>query len=200
MEILIGILLLIIALLLIKVSVIIKVNNDNTAVYLSVLFLRFKLYPQKEKKVNEKKSKINKAREQSESTEEKKKKKTSFSDIRKLLKVLTDAIKKIVPAFFAAIRLDRCIIKATIVGSDAADTAIKFGQLNAAVSSLYALLLNFNGAKNINISLNCDFHMPKSSYYTDIKISIRVFRAVLVAIKAGIALLPMLNKKENVYD
>ncbi len=202
MEILVIILFLLIALLLLKFSVIIKADNKDIAIYLSVLFLRFSLYPEKRKKEKPKSDKQVKAKKDNvaEESKEKKKKKLSFSDFKKILNIAVNLLKKVVPAFFKAIKIDRCKIKAVVGGSDAADTAIKFGQLNALVSSLYALLLNANLSKNIDISINCDFLYSKSSYYADIKLSIRVWRAVAVALKAGLALLPMLNKKENVYD
>lgn len=160
------------------------VYRDKLSVYLRFLFIKVRIYPQKEKKFNPKKQEKKLKKKESKS---KPVLKDNSKDQNSELS-LTDNIKlitEILSVFFKAlprhlhVKLAKLHIK--VATGDAAQTAILYGAVSGAVACLVELLdsiTNLNRLKRSSISIIPDYLSEKSDVDVNISLSISSFGAI----------------------
>lgn len=197
-------LLLLAGILSLKVKVIIEANEE-ARVYLKILFIKIKLFPQDKKppklsdydpkrlaKQEEKNKKKEEAKQKKKAEKEKKKKekkekeknsptpkkKMSLSDILDLVQLVLKLAKTFFVRFGKRLRLDITRIHITVASDDAAATAIMYGAVSQGVGVLVDFLdkiFNIKPDKNKDIQVYADFLSEKP--HVDIKVaaSLRVW-------------------------
>lgn len=179
--------------------------SDSLSLRLKVLFLNFTLVPF-EKKEKKKKSKKKKDKK-SEKAKSNKKKKPSYlkklsdkkgvsgllSMITELSKLATSTLKGI----FNNIVVEKLDISVTVVGEDAADTALKYGKLCGVFYSAVSIICdNVKKYDNYNVSVNPDFDdEAKMTVKADTTFYIRTFYVMKFAIKALVKLISIRYKR-----
>ncbi|MCH5198058.1 MAG: DUF2953 domain-containing protein [Oscillospiraceae bacterium] len=166
--ILLGIIALIVLVLCIKLGFRIEYSNENTSVILKWFFLNLPLYP-KEKKDKKPKKKVEKTEKEEEKQDKPKKEKTGDS----FLKVLYNAegtdgiiaiLKKIMSytkSFFGgslrAFIIDELFLDIRCTKSDAASTAIYYGEVCSAVFPLLGSLASKYRIKKYDVRVYPDY-------------------------------------------
>lgn len=204
-----GILFLLLLVLLTPLHIIIRYEETLT-VKLSVLFLRFPLYP-KPKKIREKdfskkavaKKKQKAARKATKKKEKERqkpqkapnRKKDALSAIKLLLRIL----KKCYPRLVRTFRIRVCELRAIIATDDAAKTAILYGSVAQVTAMLLELCERFLWCKRNKrrVEVVPDFCKAESSFYARICFTSCLYRLLCLAVTAGIAFLKakLQNKK-----
>lgn len=143
-------------LLLIPIKVIISfaVDDDNNEILVRYMFLKFRIYPGKEKKSGKK------------TQEEKSEKQKKTPDIKKYLHTTWDSredIKKGISDILYymihhAVTVNELNISACFGFDDAMKTGIAAGWINAAVYNFIGLLDRFSRIRKWNVSLKPDFN------------------------------------------
>lgn len=163
--------------------------GQTLEVYAGLSFVKFKVFPKKEKKKKEKikakktssakavsktsetKGSDDSTKPADEKTDGQKENKKELSDT---LKLVFEIIKSVfdVMGKRASIRIDE--LHAVISKPDAADTAVAFGLCGGILSNILAFTSNFRKAviNDKNIGIEPDFVTGKSRFSTDITISI----------------------------
>ncbi len=157
-------------------------KNETFTVHLTILFLRFKVFPlpKKEKKKVEK---VEKKAEETTEKAEKKLKKSKFpimlEDISTIIATATGAIKII----FKGIYFNKIRIFYPVYKENADQTAIYYGQLQAYVSATFACLQNILNLRFKSVKLVADFNneLSKNTY-----LSCKIYASPIILIIAGI--------------
>ena len=164
--------------LLLKIKIVFDLK-DKLLVYAKVLFFRKPIVPSPQKKdKKEKKGKPKKKKKaQNEDTEQSKDSGESALKIVDHLNIITDVSKVFFGRFtkHSHVKLVRVNIK--VASDDAAKTAILYGTVSAALSSLIALLdevTNLDSPGRSNISVVPDYLSDKSEARIKLVYSIRV--------------------------
>lgn len=142
---LLGILLFLLLILLIPIHLNIEYDGE-LRVWVRYLFIRYPLYPPKPKK--EKKPKEKKGKPEEEKKEQPKKENAAVKFVKEhgidavieLLHTVVDIIENLLGSTARHLVIDRLVINAIIVGSDSADTALKYGYACSAVYPVITLL------------------------------------------------------------
>lgn len=137
---------LIVFILVMPVHLVISVNNETLSIFLRVLFLKFFLYPQKEKKKKEKAKKTTKTKK------EKKKGKAKKTDTPKMtvgeiIKYVTGLSKVLIEKSLKHLHIYLRKYDVEVGTDDAAKTAIVYGSINALSSNLLAILSAYGHLK-----------------------------------------------------
>lgn len=183
MYILLAISALIFLVLALRVNINIRYENELT-VYLRVLFVRIKLFPQNDKgfsaKKYDKKLKKNqdkpsvKLKEKSEADKEK-------AELSETICIITDTVKVFFKAFSKHLHVKLAKIHIIVATPDAAKTAILYGAVSGAAACLLDLLdeiTNLDKVKNSSIVIEPDFVAQKS----DVRINITLYMSILGAL------------------
>jgi hypothetical protein len=145
--------------------------GDELSIRLLVWFLRFRVYPPKEK------SKSKKSKKQEKEDEEKTKEKGGkLSLFRQILPLAIDTLgwlKK-------KIRVDLLQMKIVWGGEDPAAVAVGFGAVNAAVGMIWLTLDNNFDIRARSIETSVNFQQKVPTIYLRAKISIRIGSAILI--------------------
>lgn len=171
------------------------VYTDTLSVKLKVLFLEFTLVPFEKKPKKKRKKKIPKKKKDKDGTKEKKTKKPSYlkqlSDkkgVEGLISMLTEIVKLIgttLKGIFTNIVIKHFDLKLTVVGDDAADTALKYGKLCGVVYSAVSVICSTAKCEDYNVNVIPDFDdEAKMKVFADAKFYIRVFYVLKYALKA----------------
>jgi Protein of unknown function (DUF2953). len=170
-----GILLLIIILLLCPIVLSVKYVNDC----LTVRLCGFRLVPPKDKpKKEKKKKKENTEQDIKEQIKPKKKSKINFNQIKTLVTSATPAVKRV----FKGMKIRRFRFVYVCAGEDAAKTAIQYGKICAAVSSVLPLVQNIFDIKFDKIDVRLDFSVNKPYNEVKFKAKLRVYVLIAAAI------------------
>lgn len=198
------------------------VYDTEFKAYARVLFVRVKVFPRKKKKkrgphsmsrrkaarilasIEKKKQKkaLKKKKKQLKKKEkEENEGKKSFSDILNTISSITslasDALKRFGKRFHVRI----AVMQINVATPDAAQTAITYGAIEAALSQLYATLgqsKNFKLPKASKFFLNADFSKTETSAKIKIHFSFSIFALLAAAI--GALLKDLIRKmKEKAY-
>ncbi|MBQ8056800.1 MAG: DUF2953 domain-containing protein [Ruminococcus sp.] len=189
--------LLITFLCLIKIQFTAVYENELT-LKLRVLFFEYTLVPFEKKSKKRKKKrekKILKKKKDEDGTKEKKTKKPSYlkqlSDkkgVEGLISMLTEIVKLIgttLKGIFTNIVIKHFDLKLTVVGDDAADTALKYGKLCGVVYSAVSVICSTAKCEDYNVNVIPDFDdEAKMKVFADAKFYIRVFYVLKYALKA----------------
>lgn len=198
LYIILAILLLIIALFSLKSSVVLTYKND-VELKLSVLGIKFDLYPKKQKKIKKRKKllKGKKAKKSAEANSGEKKEKGSLLDsldlIKELLSVLLKKANK-------RIKLKASKIIINVATGDAAKTALLF----TAVNNTLALIIKYleeadklTALKKSQISVKCDFISEKSSADIEILFTLRVWHVAEILLATALKYVTLKNDTKN---
>ena len=168
---LLSVLALIVLALCVRVRIRLEYSKENTSVLLKWLFLKFKLYPaaKKEKKPKEKKPEPEKPQEE----KEKEKKEEKPKSKNNLLKTLYEAegvdglillLQRLVgytKTFFAnglkGMVIDELFLEICCAKGDAAETAIYYGEVSAAVFPLLGALASKYRLKKYDVNVYPDY-------------------------------------------
>ena len=161
------------------------VYDGSLGLRIRYLFLRFRLYPRREKPKKNRRRKNNKtAKKATAPAENEQKKKTPkkkprrrlrFSDIRFLLRVLGDAASAILEKARRHVRLEIRRLRLAIAGEpDPARAAIEYGLAVQSAEYLFAYLEStgfFSRRKNNDVNISVDFLSDEHSFDARIDIS-----------------------------
>ena len=182
----------IIAFFVIILSVKVKVTihyEDDIALSVGWLFLKFNILPKKDKpekpkKEKKKKEKKEKPKDNSEVVPEPKKKKQDNMFVRfyrnrgvngvvQLLKDAANAIGGMFGRIGRAFLFEELFISLTVGAGDSAETAIKYGKVCAGAFPAMGLLVNKMRIRKYNLEINPDFIYGKTEARLHTKISFR---------------------------
>lgn len=183
MYILLAISALIFLVLALRVNINIKYEDELT-VYLRVLFVKIKLFPQNDKGFNAKK--YDKKQKKNQDKPDVVLKEKSVADKEKdelyqRILTVTETVKAFFTAFSKYLHVKLAKIHVTVATPDAAKTAILYGAVSGATACLLDLLdeiTNLDKVKNSSIVIEPDFVAQKS----DVRINITLYMSILGAL------------------
>lgn len=197
LYILLGILLVIFLLLLTPVKLKATYNEDFRCI-LKIGFVKFSLYPPKPKK---KKKKPKKADEEQKSEETKKEsliKEKGISWLFDLIKKIADLAVGALKDFFRHIIVKKLLLSISIAGSDAADTAVKYGYCCSAVYPAFGIIVGAVNCKKYGVDISPDFEeKAKSAVNMELESRIKILWFLALVIKHGIKGLKLLIDLKN---
>lgn len=196
LYILLGILLVIFLLILTPVKL--KASyNENFRCILKIGFVKFSLYPPKPKK----KKKPKKADEEQKSEETKKEsliKEKGISWLFDLIKKIADLAVGALKDFFRHIIVKKLLLSISIAGSDAADTAVKYGYCCSAVYPAFGIIVGAVKCKKYGVDISPDFEeKAKSAVNMELEARIKILWLLALVIKHGIKGLKLLIDLKN---
>ena len=173
---------------------------------LRVLFLTFTLVPAKKKEQKKKVKKSKKSKKQSGKKTEKKDKKPSYikklgdkkgvSGLLSMLSELAKLASTTLKGLFAKIVIETFDIDVTVVGDDAADTALKYGKICGAFYSAVAVICGTAQCEDYSVNVTPNFddeaHMKVGA---DVRFYIRVGYVLKYALGALFKLLVIRYKR-----
>ncbi len=205
LYIILGILLFLFLLTLLNIRVI-AVYNEELTLWVRVAFVKLRLVPPKPKKKKKKKPQKKPSKKPSKQKPEKKKAKKSF-DFKALVKEngvsgIINIVKRIAKLavgtlkdFFSAVTVTKLSVYLKIAGSDAADSAIKYGRVCAVLFPSLNAVMNVVRVKKYEVNVNPDFSdEPKNSAKAELRAKIRVLSIIIIAFKRGIQALKLFMK------
>lgn len=196
LYILLGILLVIFLLLLTPVKLKASYNEDFRCV-LKIGFVKFSLYPPKPKK----KKKPKKADEEQKSEETKKEsliKEKGISWLFDLIKKIADLAVGALKDFFRHIIVKKLLLSISIAGSDAADTAVKYGYCCSAVYPAFGIIVGAVKCKKYGVDISPNFEeKAKSAVNMEFEARIKILWLLALVIKHGIKGLKLLIDLKN---
>ena len=198
--------------------------NDQEAknpviVWISVWFLKFRVFPSKKKKVNykkfsiekfrkmrrkqerklrqkkrqdEKKAQKNKPKEEISAAENEKPKKSVKENINFVISLFKNIVCVILKKFYKYIRCDIYRFYVRVASEDAAKTAVVYGAVSQSVSYVMTLLGNTSHTKMVgsaSVIVEPDFTSEKSEARILIRFRLRVWHIFALAVSAVIGFL-----------
>ena len=204
LYIILGIIAFFVILLSVKVAVTVH-YEDDVAVSVKWLFLKFNILPKAEKedkpeKKKEKKKKEEKPKEESEVIPEPKKKKKDNMFVRfyrnkgvegvvQLLKDAANAVGGMFKRIGRAFLFEELIISLTVGAGNSAETAIKYGKTCSVAFPAMGLIVDTMRVKKYNIEINPDFIYGKNVAKLHTQISVRPIRLINAVIIVAFELL-----------
>lgn len=204
LYIILGIIAFFVILLSVKVAVTVH-YEDDVAVSVKWLFLKFNILPKAEKedkpeKKKKKKKKEEKPKEESEVIPEPKKKKKDNMFVRfyrnrgvegvvQLLKDAANAVGGMFKRIGRAFLFEELIISLTVGAGDSAETAIKYGKTCSVAFPAMGLIVDTMRVKKYNIEINPDFIYGKNVAKLHTQISVRPIRLINAVIIVAFELL-----------
>lgn len=160
-----------------KVKVRIGYIENEFVLSFKLLFFKYTVSPEKRKK--KKKAEAKKP----EKTEKKKKGgffKSQTSDFG--VYDYIELIKIILEKFVAKIYFEKLDVDITVASDDAAQTALNFGRLNAAIYPLVGLINGHKKIKSLHIGITPDFTKTNSVYNAEAVAYIRIYNVIAAVI------------------
>ena len=173
------------ALLPAKIKVRIGYIEEEFILSFKLLFFVFTVSPENKKKKKKKAKKKEKEKKERPSKKEKDnffRSHTSDFGVFDYIELIGIVIEK----FVAKIYFDKLEAEIRVAGDDAAQTALNFGRLNAAIYPIAGLINGHKRIKNLHIGITPDFTTTKSVYNAEAIAYIRIFdvlAAVIAIIK-----------------
>ena len=173
------------ALLPAKVKVRIGYIEEEFILSFKLLFFVFTVSPENKKKKKKKAKKKEKEKKERPAKKEKDnffRSHTSDFGVFDYIELIGIVIEK----FVAKIYFDKLEAEIRVAGDDAAQTALNFGRLNAAIYPIAGLINGHKRIKNLHIGITPDFTTTKSVYNAEAIAYIRIFdvlAAVIAIIK-----------------
>lgn len=118
--------------------------------------------------------------------EKKTEKKTDKKDIKEILSLIKEAINSVLKPFFRYLKVKVARINICVGGEESAEIAILYGGIQAALGSLYAILINIPNFSlcEKNFSVKADFLSKKTYAEIDLRFSIYIWQVVVCLLKA----------------
>ena len=173
------------ALLPAKVKVRIGYIEEEFILSFKLLFFVFTVSPENKKKKKKKAKKKEKEKKERPAKKEKDnffRSHTSDFGVFDYIELIGIVIEK----FIAKIYFDKLEAEIRVAGDDAAQTALNFGRLNAAIYPIAGLINGHKRVKKLHIGITPDFTTTKSVYNAEAIAYIRIFdvlAAVIAIIK-----------------
>lgn len=181
--------------------------DDTLKLELKILFLSFVLVPYKKKEKKKKDKKVPKKKKDNDKSKEDSKKKPSYlkklsdkkgvtgllSMLNELAKLTTTTLKGI----FTNIVVEKMDISLTVVGEDAADTALKYGKVCGVFYSAVSVICDcVKMCESYNVNVTPDFDDEASAkVIADVRFYIRTFYVLKYALKALVKLIRIRYKR-----
>lgn len=173
------------ALLPAKIKVRIGYIDEEFILSFKLLFFVFTVSPENKKKKKKKTKKKEKEKKEQPAKKEKDsffKSHTSDFGVFDYIELIGIVLEK----FVAKIYFDKLEAEIRVAGDDAAQTALNFGRLNAAIYPIAGLINGHKRIKKLHIGITPDFTTTKSVYNAEAIAYIRIFdvlAAVIAIIK-----------------
>ncbi len=173
------------ALLPTKIKVRIGYIDEEFILSFKLLFFVFTVSPENKKKKKKKAKKKEKEKKERPAKKEKDnffRSHTSDFGVFDYIELIGIVLEK----FVAKIYFDKLEAEIRVAGDDAAQTALNFGRLNAAIYPIAGLINGHKRIKNLHIGITPDFTTTKSVYNAEAIAYIRIFdvlAAVIAIIK-----------------
>ena len=173
------------ALLPAKIKVRIGYIEEEFILSFKLLFFVFTVSPENKKKKKKKAKKKEKEKKERPAKKEKDnffRSHTSDFGVFDYIELIGIVLEK----FVAKIYFDKLEAEIRVAGDDAAQTALNFGRLNAAIYPIAGLINGHKRIKNLHIGITPDFTTTKSVYNAEAIAYIRIFdvlAAVIAIIK-----------------
>lgn len=180
--------------------------REELSLYLKILFVKIKIYPQDKKKKIKKSSKKDKKAQTRTSTELKEKKSEGGESLTSAIRLITEILATFFKAFAKRLHVRLAKIHIKVATSDAARTAILYGAVCGALACLTDLLneiTNLDGSPRYSITVCTDYLTERCEADIDISLSISVFGALTVLAKTLFKYIklkfntPIYKRKEN---
>lgn len=178
-----GLLALVVLLLVLPASVYVRYAGGEILVRARVLGVPFTLLPGKERPNKPKKEKPEKPEDEEEPAEEKTKKKRSVSDWMLLIRRIATSAKAGLRVVLKGLWVRDVQLVLPVHAQDAADTAIRCGQMQALVGSVRAVLSNVVHLKCKRLVVLPDFNGAQQE---QLYFSCKVLAAPVIMLAAGI--------------
>ncbi|MEE0868218.1 MAG: DUF2953 domain-containing protein, partial [Ruminococcus sp.] len=192
LYILLGILLVIFLLLLTPVKLKASYNEDFRCI-LKIGFVKFSLYPPKPKKKKKKPKKADEEQKSEETKKESRIKEKGISWLFDLIKKIADLAVGALKDFFRHIIVKKLLLSISIAGSDAADTAVKYGYCCSAVYPAFGIIVGAVNCKKYGVDISPDFEeKAKSAVNMELESRIKILWLLALVIKHGIKGLKLL--------
>lgn len=131
---------------------------------------------------NKKLSKAEKKREKRRAKAEKQRKKDDLKEKIKLIKMILVSSKKGLKRILKGIYISEILIDFTVADEDAANAAINYGKISAAVYDGVAFLRTFFTVSIREITVNCKYNSNESSYDGECSVKLRPATVLLAAL------------------
>lgn len=194
--ILLGLILIVALLMLIPIRIYVSYYEEFKC-RLYVGFVKLQIYPPKPKKEKPKK----KSKKAEPKKEEPKKEKQSLVKekgivfVLELVKKIADLATTVLKDFFKHILIKKLELSIKIAGSDAADTAIKYGKCCSAVYPAVSIIASTMNCPKYGVDILPDFNEnAKSEVKFELIARVFVFRLVTLVIKHGLKALKLLSE------
>ena len=204
LYIILGILLLLFLLTLLNVWAFIS-YNEELRVVVKIAFIKLQLVPPKQKK-EKKKPKKPKKKQEKKPLKKKSQKEKAFSikdyvkekgvsGILNIVKNIAVLAAEVLKDLFSRITVTKFTLKIRIAGSDAADSAVKYGKVCSVLYPALKLIAEVVTIEDYDIDVEPDFSdEPKNSAQAEIKARIRVISIIAVVFIRGIQALRLILK------
>ena len=156
-------------------------RQNDPGVWLFIGPLRFRVYPGKQKKKDNKQT-------SSEKSGKDLLKGGRYSDFLPVARAIYDFLGE----FRRRIRVKRLEFKIILAGDDPADLAVNYGRTWAAVGSAVPQLERLFRIKRRNIEVECDFNAEETLVYARIDATLTLMRTVHLLSKHGIKIIKQL--------
>ena len=169
-------------------------SGEPVKLYLRWLFLKFDLLKQANKEnLPEKKPKP----EKEEKAKKAGKKTMAFSEMLGIVVDLLSSLKGGVGMLIRNFRLYKIRLYMVVAEGDAADTAIAYGKVNAAVYGAYAAASNFLNLEQPDIQIRPDFTAESGSIDREIRGRLIPIVALAAALRIGGSLVKTIKRKNQ---
>lgn len=204
LYIILGILLLLFLFTILNVWVLAR-YDEELSLFVKIAFVKIQLVPPKPKK--KKKEKPKKPKKEKKKPEEKKpeKKKSSnvmdyvkqkgVSGIINIIKRVADLAVGTLKDLFGKITVTKLSLRLRIAGEDAADSAVKYGQVCSVLYPALKVIGEVVTIEDYDVDVEPDFSdKPKNSAKADVTAKIRIISILKIVIKRGFAALRLILK------
>lgn len=182
----------IVLLLLSKIKILINFNNGENTIYVKYLLFKFLIFRSNDKNLSsvKLKKKTKKSNRKNGRLTDKKDnlnyaKKSKYSQLNKV-NIILDIIKtlnKLFSRFKRHVYISNFALDVKVSTDDAAETAIQYGKICAAVYSLTSILHNIVEFTIDYINIWLDFTSVKTSYFLNCKIHFRIVTMLYILLR-----------------
>lgn len=168
-------------LLLLPFGAVVRYSQEGLLVWVKVLFLRFQIFPKKEKKEKPKKEealpKGQSASEEAPSKEPKKK-----GGIWTLVRSALPLLKPALAGVKKRLSIDELELFVTWAAQNPADAATGYGYANAALGTLWALLDGNFKVKKSRLGCQVDFDSQSPTVYLNAALSVNLWKVLTLVL------------------
>ena len=186
------------------------VYEDELIIKIKVMFLKFSLYPKKQKKLNprdyslkslqKKQDKLTKKKPKTKKQTDPSPKKDKATQIKDILDIIKIVLENVMSPFGRYLKVEIVRIYVKIATNDAAKTAVIYGLASQSVAYIIELLSNLTNVdvkRKNSIIVTSDFLSEKSEAKINITLGLKGWHAIALAVKFFMAYLKSKNKQSQ---